>query len=365
MRILHLLWGSTRTYGGVETHVRNLIRFMGERGHPGSAAALPALDGALRISRDDPDALPLLGFRDALRARLQRDRVQLVISHNLHLIQTGGVPAVVMEILQDAGVAHLGTVHDLPTRATEGGTRVLSSVPLVTVSAFNAGHLKQRPSVELLDVIPPAIDVAAFSIGEPPDPRTIALPARLSPQKDAQGAVRLVGYLSREVGPITLLLSNPGAGAHGETTDYLELLRREATAFADLELAFNPFFEIAAMYRRAALTLAMPRSVEGFGMTPAESLASGRPVVATPTGGMDWVHEAPGVLTAAGRDSLAICAAVAEVLGDNRAWLERAREGRAWVERRFDPDGLCARYLEVCERVLARRDAIAPRELSA
>jgi glycosyltransferase involved in cell wall biosynthesis len=34
----------------------------------------------------------------------------------------------------------------------------------------------------------------------------------------------------------------------------------------------------------------MPRSIDGFGLVPLESLVSGRPVVAVPTGGMEPEH---------------------------------------------------------------------------
>jgi glycosyltransferase involved in cell wall biosynthesis len=55
------------------------------------------------------------------------------------------------------------------------------------------------------------------------------------------------------------------------------------------------------IYGRSVLTLVKPQSIEGFGLVPLESLASGRPVVAVPTGEMDWVIGHPGGVTVPSR----------------------------------------------------------------
>ena len=363
LNILHLVWGSAEAYGGIETHVRNLCRAMNERGHPSAIAALPSLRTAHRISPQSPEALPLMSLPEALKARLQGFGADVAISHNLYPAATGGVPVLVAGALKSQGIPHVGVIHDVYESRSDQRDQGYRDATIVTVSRVNAELIRRRLNITAAAVIPPLVDVAGFEVTPAPDDQVIAFPARLSPQKGVDAAVRLVGYLSGELGPITLLLSQPGSGAFGEEAAFVEQLRREADSFPDLCLAFNEADGVAAMYQRAAMTLVTPIGREGYGMTPAESLASGRPVVAGPTGGMGWVSEAPGVLAVSGADILAICRGVAEVLGQRQTWLRRALEGRAWVEQRFDPDVICAAYLKVCGDALASTGALKRTEV--
>lgn len=353
MNILHLVWGSAEAYGGVEHHVRNLCRFMSERGHPSWVAALPALSAHHPVSPASDSALPLLNLREALIDLIDRRRVDLVMTHNLHLKMAAGVASAVVELLADRGLPHVASVEDVfEQEAAAARTLFGRAAAVITISAPNAELMRRHLQIDPQAVIWPMVDVASFDPHAEPAPRTIAYPARLTRPKGARGAVRLIGYLARELGPLTLLLSDDRPQAVGVDRALVEDLLQDAAAFPGLTLAFNRADGVVGMLRTAEVVMATPNSREGFGMVPAESLASGRPVVALPTGGMAWVREAPGVLVPRS-DAIAMAAAVARILANREEWRARALEGRAWVERRFDPDLICGRYVEVCAAALA------------
>ena len=364
MNILHLVWGSVETYGGIHTVVRELCRLMEERGHPSRMAALPSMLAQHRPRGDEAAALPLLRFESALETRLGETRADVVISHNLHLPHCGQLSLQVPDILSRCGVAHVAVVHDVFEKHAAYSRRFLKDATVVTISPSNVELLRAELGVDHAVVIPPPIDVRRFEATGPVPDKVVAVPARLAPDKGLETAVRLACLLSRDLGPLTLLFSNPLNG--GRRAAIADELVQGAAAFPDVTIEFNSAQTSAPMYQRASLIFAAPTVREGFGLTPAESLASGRPAVVVPTGGMVWVREAPGVLVSS-RDPLRMASCLAQVLGAPEVWSQRALAGRAWVDQMFGPERACAAYLELCRMALngAPENASHPLEPAA
>ncbi len=96
--------------------------------------------------------------------------------------------------------------------------------------------------------------------------------------------------------------------------------------------------EALALYG-AMDVVAVPSQFEGFGLSAAEAMAAGRPVVGTRVGGLSELIEdgVTGYLISPG-DSTALAAALIRVLGDPLAAIDMGARGRARVLERFSTE---------------------------
>jgi glycosyltransferase involved in cell wall biosynthesis len=231
-------------------------------------------------------------------------------------------------------------------------SEVLSSARCIVTSEYNCEALAAVYKVPAAATIPPALDFSAFPIGGTPEPRTVAYPGRLTPSKGALDALCLVGQLANSYGPLTLLLSDPEQRCYGESDQYLKALRNTAATLRNLKVEFSHHNSSPLdIYSRAALTLCLPQAIEGFGLVPLESLAVGRPVVVTPTGGMSWALATPGIAVVPGRNVIALASAIVEILEDWPAWHLRACEARDQLMRRFDVGTVAEQHIGLYEQV--------------
>jgi colanic acid/amylovoran biosynthesis glycosyltransferase len=168
-------------------------------------------------------------------------------------------------------------------------------------------------------IVPSAVAIPEL-VGEPDEPPHVLYLGRLSPEKGIDDFLAATEGLPRVVvgaGPVEVPES-VGAVPHAELDPY---------------------------YRRAAV-VCVPSRREGYGMVAREAMAHGRPVVATPVGGLvDAIEDGvDGVLAAAGD----LRSAIERLLGDaglrrrlGAAAREKAR--REW-SREAQADALLAAY---------------------
>ena len=116
---------------------------------------------------------------------------------------------------------------------------------------------------------------------------------------------------------------------------------------------------VAAAMRRAGLFV-HPSPFETFGMVAAEALASGLPVAATPSGGVEGIlgGEPERGEVAAAATPVALADAI-ERLRDRLDAIDRVGL-RASVEERFGPDVIAARTLALYEEAGARTAPVPP-----
>ncbi len=363
MRILHLTNGPLDVVGGLETHVRDLSRLMDERGHPSFAAVFPSLEPNRAIQPEGPESLPLLSLGPTLERRLMRDRIDVVVAHNLHLLAGKAMARVAISMARRCGVGLVNVAHDLygGSAADDHARMVMQACAVITLSPSSTAVLQSLFGLAPAAELTPVLDLRRFPVEGTPEPRTVGFPGRLAESKGVLLGLRIVGYLTREIGPVTMLLSCRSTRHHGQEATMMESIAEIEQAFPRLKVEFLETMDVAALYRRSALTLALPRVREGFGLTPAESLACGRPVVATPMGGMDWVNGVPGVLSIPDSNVLQIAFGVVSILREPDVWRAQALEGRARVQSMLDPDRLVERHLEVFQAAIdqARRTAAA------
>lgn len=170
-------------------------------------------------------------------------------------------------------------------------------------------------------VVPAGVAIPE-SVGEPEEPPHVLFAGRLSEEKGIDDFLAATEGLPRVI---------VGAGP---------------TAVSESAGAVAPT-EVGAYYERAAL-VCVPSRREGYGMVAREAMAYGRPVVATPVGGLrDAVEDGVTGLFAE-RDSLR--AAIERLLADSDLRRRLGHAAREKARREWSPeaaaDALLAAYSE-------------------
>ena len=115
--------------------------------------------------------------------------------------------------------------------------------------------------------------------------------------------------------------------------------------------ATGPVGSVAEHMRKAAL-LVLPSLQEGFGIVAAEALASGVPVVATPSGGPEHlIRESKGGRVLAGFSVEELASTLAELLEAPATLREMRVSGREHVAREHSPDRLRTLLAQACREL--------------
>ncbi len=363
MRVLHLTWSRLESYGGTQTHIVHLCHALSASGVECDIMMLPSLNSYHLSRPGDRPRLPLLNFPEKLRNIIETQQFDIVHTHDIHRPHALGISQAVVDIIAATKVLHFTTVHDVGHRSRDvrlfqSVSEVLKTTRCITTSEYNRDLLAATYHIESVALIPPALDFASFQgVGEP-EPRTITYPGRLTPDKGALDAVILVGQIANSYGPLTLLLSEPEQYSYGETDQYLTLLREAAGTFPNLTILFAKHGSMAIdLYSRASLTLCMPVLDEGFGLIPLESVAAGRPVIASPTGGMSWIRGIPGIVEVPDRNMVLMARTVVSMLDCWTEWHIKARDSRLHLLKRFDASVIADKHFTLYASAVAERGA--------
>jgi glycosyltransferase involved in cell wall biosynthesis len=160
-------------------------------------------------------------------------------------------------------------------------------------------------------VVPSGVDVPE-SVAEPEDPPHVLFAGRLSEEKGILEFVEATEGLRRVIvgdGPLRSRVEEA--------------------------IGFVPPTQLGAYYERAAV-VAVPSRREGYGMSAREAMAYGRPVLATPVGGLADLTR--GVLVTQPRDPAALRRNVERLFADRELRRRLGREGRAYVQRELSAE---------------------------
>ena len=206
-----------------------------------------------------------------------------------------------------------GTDVELAMHAPRVARNVLRRARLVIAASHSLAELARLLGARDVRVIPSGVDLPA-EVGDEVEPLEVLYAGRLSPEK---GIVELV----EATRGLNLVVAGDGP------------LRPQVPG----ALGFLPHAELLHLYARAAV-VACPSHREGFGVACLEAMAHGRPVVATPVGGLrDLVVDGETGIVVPRRDPRALRDALERLLADRdlrrqlgAAGRERAREHFSW-----------------------------------
>jgi glycosyltransferase involved in cell wall biosynthesis len=225
-----------------------------------------------------------------------------------------------------------------------GATVVLSRFMLEQLRALSpraARHAHVVPGGIDIDHFKPAGGVPAGGDG---GPITLFTARRLTPRTGVQELVEAMGLLRREHRGVRLAIAGEGAlrepiaqqiGSAG-LGDRVTLLGRISEQ------------ELVRRYRSADLVVMPTQRLEGFGLTTAEALACGTPVLGTPVGATpELLAPLDPALVSDDASPAGIARALDGLLGDRGRLAELRRGTRARVAPAMGWDAIAARYLEI------------------
>lgn len=223
---------------------------------------------------------------------------------------------------------------------------------------YNAAHTR-------IFAIPCGVDLSLFTPGDKASARAaLGLPAsaslvlaaaRIEPLKDIPTAVRAVSLLSGRIDPAPhlVVVGGPVTGPSGiAEMERIKATARETGLAGRLHLVGAVTQEQLPLYMAAADVGVAPSLHESFGMVALETLACGRPIVASAAGGLQLtVHDGENGFLAPPRDAAAFADRLFDILSDPALAARMAFAAR----RSAAPYG----WETVAERVLCLYDSLA------
>ncbi len=236
--------------------------------------------------------------------------------------------------------------------------------PMVTWCDASVYHLPEyvKDADKRHYIMPPAIDPLAEKnrdltdqeiesvfdrLGIPRDLPLLMQVSRFDWLKDPIGVVGAFHLVRQEI-PCRLVLAGGGASDDPEGVQVLEAVLREAADDPDIfirELPSGSDLEINALQRAAAIII--QKSVrEGFGLTVTEGLWKGRPLVASPVGGIKTqvLQEETGLQAQAVEE---VASAAVRLLNDPKLADRLGTAGKEHVRDNFILPVYLERWLEM------------------
>ena len=239
----------------------------------------------------------------------------------------------------------------------------------IAVSQSNAAYLvscKGLPK-DKISVIYPGSDLSKFdptylapaglkaSMGMSEDDPIVVFIGRLEPQKGHRILLEAMSAVREVVPRIRLICAGEGS-LREELEQQVRTLRLEDN------VRFIGYPEDIRDWLAIAYFTILPSLYEGLPVTPIESLAAGKTVVATAVDGTPEVviNEQTG-LTVPARDVQALSAAMCRLLQNEQLRNSMAAKGREWVIGNFGVERLVSRtqalYLDLCKRHFGKGSA--------
>lgn len=339
--------------GGASRHMLSLAAGLAERGH---AVTLGASGGEWLPRFTSTFKLPLypslphnLILSAALMTRLVRQEgMEIIHSHHRFSTLVGRIVSGL------TAVPLVCTVHEF--RFNWRWLAPLWLAPLVCVPSASLGQdliRRHRISPDCMTVVRPG--VAPLTSGpEPARP-----PPAAGRSRSERPVIGFVGRLASEKGTAVLVQALPSVfNKHAEGRAWIVGDGSERAALEKLSRALGVAERVCFMGERLDApqlmlemdVIAVPSLTESFGLTAAEAMAAGRPVVASAVGGLPELIDdgVTGYLVPPG-DVEALAQRISDVLADSRRAAAMGEAGRrksaAWTP---------ARAAEITEAVYRR-----------
>lgn len=223
---------------------------------------------------------------------------------------------------------------------------------LIVISPYVLETFADRLDGIRVHAIDNPVEERFFRVEGTGDPTRILVSGRVVPLKDPETMIAAAAILAKSGRPFTIHFAGPA----DEDSYVATLTERVRNGGLSDHVRFLGSISPEALAREMgeAGLLVLPSLQETSSLAIMEAMASGRPVVATATGGNAHLVEAgkTGWLVPT-RNPERLASAIAEALGDAEDARARGRRGREIAERRFRTDSVVSRTLEVYDEVLA------------
>jgi glycosyltransferase involved in cell wall biosynthesis len=350
-----LYFSNEPTRGGAEEHILTLLRGLDRNYFRPLLACMPEL--AEKLKPDLPSDVEIFSvclrrvgqIRAMMRlARVLKDR-QVTILHS-HLFYASlfaspigwacGVPVIV----ETPHVREHWRSGWLKSRYAVDRFLGRFVTNYIAVSEANKRYLVEQKHLpqEKITVIRNGSDLRRFrpekpitsklshSLGFGSDDPVLMVIGRLEPQKGHRILLGALPAIRREFPSVRLVCLGEGSLRDELLNQIRELGIEDAVRFIGFQS------NVAEWLSLADLTV-LPSFYEGLPLAAIESLAAGRPVVATAVdGSAEVVLNGKTGFTVAPGDSAALCAAICLLLRDAKLRERMGREGREWVCTHFD-----------------------------
>ncbi len=196
-----------------------------------------------------------------------------------------------------------------------------------------------------------------------PEPGALGSPVKilytgsLLAQKGVHTIIDAVHQVAHRLGKEKLVLTVVGEGPE----DYVQMLQaRASSGSARIEFSGRiPYAEIAAIYRQHDILVFASNSVEAFGLTPLEAMASGTTLVSTDRGGHgEMLKDRNNALIFQEEDVGQLASRIELLIKNPALSRELAKSARATVEQHFSID----RYVRDLEHFLLDAQKITATE---
>jgi glycosyltransferase involved in cell wall biosynthesis len=373
MRVLSTLTYYSPHISGLTVYARRVLGRLAQRGH--EVTVLTS-----RYSNTLPTREQLDGVR-VVRARVlfslsKGTFAPLFLWHAARLIRANDVVYLHLPQFEASGVALIARLMRKPVVVTyhcdielpPGLTHSLFT-PLIRLSHYVTGLLAHKIVVNTeeygssarlprffhkkvtwvyppIEVAPPASDRENFrrqhGLGEAP---VAGFVGRFAEEKGIGDFIDAVPLVLRELPDARFALAGPTGTVPGEHVH--ERLAPKIAALGDtiVQLGAVSDGELSAFYQAIdVLVLPSTNSTESFGMTQAEAMVSGTPVIASDISGVREAVRVTGMgLLVPPRDPGALAQAIVAVLRDRAHFVQPLDAIRA----RFDPDATTSFYEEL------------------
>lgn len=389
MRILTTITYYTPHISGLTVYARRVIRRLVERGHEVTVLTsrfdprLPAretIDGATVIRS------PVL-FRvskGAFAPRFLWDAARLVPKHDIVYLHLPQFEASGVAVIAKTMRKPLVTTYQCDIELPPGIVRVLFT-PAIRVSHYITGKLSDRLVVlsdeygrsarlpahfhqKVLSVYPP-IELAAAEVGPAEfrrrhnlgDGPLVGFVGRYAEEKGLDHLLAAVPLVQREIPNARCVLAGPTDTVPGERVHEWLQPKIDALRAAVVHLGLLSDPDLTSFYQAIdVLVLPSTNSTEAFGMTQAEAMLAGTPVVASDIPGVREAVRITGMgLVVPPRAPEAIARAIVTVLRTPERFVRPIEE----IRDLFDPARTAAFYEQLFAGLIGQPQQLSDAEL--
>lgn len=200
-----------------------------------------------------------------------------------------------------------------------------------------------------ITIIPNGVDLAQFIPSDRIRAPLIVYVGSLIRRKGVIYLLRAMAQLAPAHPSLRLVIVGEGVERPS-----LQSAARELGIAARVSFVGEASREHVRSWMQQAKVFVLPSTEEGFGVVLLEALACGTPIVASQVGGIcDVVTPEVGILVPPG-DPDALAAAIAQLMGDEKRWMEYSSNARKRAEGLYDWHRIVLRYQDLYQDLLLK-----------